>query len=92
MWSELLFYLLCLFTVLTACSVGIMAIYKSEGKITGGKFDFLARLSMGNFQGAQSSCFNQFLSQKGVDQYITCPRGKISKISHWGIIADRKDQ
>lgn len=70
---------------------GLIRIYQSQGKISGGKFDWMARASLGNFQGAQTLCVSQFYSMVGKDQDIKCPRGNLN-IAHFGYVAGGKDQ
>ncbi len=52
LWRKQLKYQLLTFFLLACMAYGLMRIYQSQGKISGGKFDWMARASLGNFQGA----------------------------------------
>lgn len=48
----------------------------------------IADYSLGNFQGAQSTCFNQMYSLDAkLTQKIKCQRGKIAPLRYYGYIA-----
>lgn len=85
-WYQLLWELICLFVPITLIALGMMYINQSMGDLEGGSLPFVPKLSLGNFEGAFSSCISQPLGVENRQQTLSCPKGTISELKYVGVI------
>lgn len=82
-WMSNLRYLMGVFALLSLFAFYLMNLYKNSGMITGGDYDMIAQMSMGNLGEASTICISQYaLLPKTRD--FKCKKGTISALKYFG--------
>lgn len=85
-WHQLLWSLIQLFIPITMLALAMIYINSSMGNLEGGSLPYVPGFSLGNFEGAFSSCISQPLGVDNRNQSMSCPKGTITSLVHFGAI------
>lgn len=83
-WIKLLSFLFKLLCGLSVLAIGLAYYYKSKGHLKGGgRYEFLAQMSLGNIGSAQTICLSQFVNFHHA-RVLSCEKGVIGNLTHLG--------
>ena len=89
-YFNLLYSLICLFSLLTLLSIPSMLMFSTYHELDGVSNTRYAKYSLGNMGYSQTKCFQSILGANTL--YMECKTGTITEMKAFGLIPDREEE